>query len=131
MLLHAQPQEPNKCNPRLNACPPVCLPVCLAAVVLQIQGLPTVRLAAGSTSSSTTSGAALPITIGGCRQKSLLGGHKPAVEIHNLQLHKVVTHDWATTPVSSTNTSNPATVKYDSSHTVDVSVDVKRTVTNE
>jgi hypothetical protein len=90
-----------------------------------------VRFAAGSTSSSTASGAVLPITIGGCRQKNLLGGHKPAVEIHNLQLQKVVDHNWTAVPVSSTNTSNPATVKYDSSHTVDVSVHVKRTVTKE
>lgn len=90
-----------------------------------------VRFAAGSTSSSTTTGAALPVIIGGCRQKSLLRGYKPAVEIQNLQLQKVVTYDWVTTPVSSTNTSNPATVKFDATHTVDVSVRVNRTTTKE
>jgi hypothetical protein len=114
----------------LFACLPARLPACLP-LIEQINNQPIVRFAAGSTSSSTSTSAALPIIIGGCRQKSLLGGYKPAVEIQNLHLEKVVTYDWATTPVSSTNTSNPATVRFDAAHTVDVSVRVNRTTTKE
>jgi hypothetical protein len=98
--------------------------VCAA---LQITDTPVVRLAAGSIGSSSTSHTSLPVTIGGCRQKDVLGGHKPSIDITRLTLSKVITHEWAARPIASTNTSNPAKVKYDSEHAVDVSVHMQRT----
>lgn len=84
------------------------------------------RLAAGSIGSSSVSAASLPVTFGGCRQKDLLGGNKPAVAITKLTLARMVTHEWAANPVSSTNTSSPAIVGFNHRHAVDIAVDLQR-----
>lgn len=94
---------------------------------LQIKDNPVVRLAAGSIGSSSATSVSLPVTLGGCRPKSILGGNKPAVAITKLTLAQLITHDWAAEPVSSTNTSSPATVKWDASHDVDVALKMQRT----
>lgn len=100
-------------------------------LTLQIKDISTVRLAAGSIGSSSTSPASLAVTFGGCRAKDVLGGRKPGVAITKLTLGKLVTHEWAAEPISSTNTSSPATVKYNAEHAVDVTVRVQRTVGKE
>lgn len=88
-------------------------------------------MAAGSIGSSSTSHASLPVTLGGCRQKDVLGGHKPSIDITKLTLAKLITNEWAARPISSTNTSSPATVKYDTEHAVDVAVHMQRTNAKE
>lgn len=96
-------------------------------VLLQIKDLPTVRLAAGSIGSSSVSHLSLPVTFSGCRQKDLLGGHKPSIAITKLTLAKLITHQWAANTLSTTNTSSPAAVSYEAAHAVDVAVQMQRT----
>jgi hypothetical protein len=111
----------------------LCYVSALPAVLdrLQIRDVPTVRLASGSIGSSSASHASLPVTLGGCRQKDVLGGHKPSIDITKLTLAKLITHQWAARPISSTNTSSPATVRYDSEHAVNVEVHMQRTTGKE
>jgi hypothetical protein len=94
---------------------------------VQVKDISTVRLAAGSIGSSSTIPTSLAVTFGGCQPKDVLGGRKPAVSITKLTLGQLVTHEWAAQPISSTNTSNPATVKFDAEHVVDVQVNMQRT----
>jgi hypothetical protein len=99
----------------------------LPAAAAQIRDAPEVRLASGSPGSSSTTPITLPVTIGGCRRKDILGGNKPSLQLGNLTVAKLVAHEWSAHAVATTNTSSPARARVNGSHTVNVTVELRKT----